>query len=387
MLTPAAIQSQPRTERAWSIAVGGIGVTIFAAGLALAWAYASTLFLIFAGILLGVFLNAVTNMLGRVIPIAHGLRLTIVCLVLAAGLGGAMTLGGSTIADQAAGLSTTIKEQIGTVKAFLEKHGIDTSFIDLSSAESAGDAATDMAVASSRPHTSSSLPSAGALASGGGAVLSQTLKIVLGAIGALGNFFVVIYLGLAFAAQPTIYRKGLLWVVPRAHRAKANDIVEDVGAKLERWLVAQMIVMAAVFVITWFGLMAIGVKSAFILGVQAGLLTFIPTIGAVIGGLIVVLASLASGWVAALSAAILFFIIHALESYLLTPLLQRQAIDIPPATLFATQILLGTVFGMWGLALALPLMAVVKVVVDNFQQDNSEESRHSPDAAEAKGAA
>ena len=54
-----------------------------------------------------------------------------------------------------------------------------------------------------------------------------------------------------------------------------------------------------------------------------------------------------------------FLGVHALESYVLTPLIQRQALDIPPATLFAFQILLGVVFGIWGLALALPLMAIV----------------------------
>jgi predicted PurR-regulated permease PerM len=136
---------------------------------------------------------------------------------------------------------------------------------------------------------------------------------------------------------------------------------------LQRWLLAQIITMAAVFAVTWIGLLAIGVPGAFILGVQAGLLAFIPTVGALLGGLIIVLASLASGWVAAASAFVLFLGVHALESYILTPLIQRQAINIPPATLFGTQILLGTVFGLWGLALALPLMAIVKVAIDHFR--------------------
>jgi predicted PurR-regulated permease PerM len=108
-------------------------------------------------------------------------------------------------------------------------------------------------------------------------------------------------------------------------------------------------------------------RSAFILGIQAGLLAFIPTVGALIAGLIVVLASLASGWLAALSALILFLGVHGLESYVLTPIVQRQALDIPPATLFAFQILLGVVFGIWGLSLALPLMAVAKVMIDYFK--------------------
>src|SRR3569623_550338 len=125
--------------------------------------------------------------------------------------------------------------------------------------------------------------------------------------------------------------------------------------------------MLAVGVVTWIGLAVIGIPSSFILGIQAGLLAFIPTVGALIGGLIVVLASLASGWVAALSAFLLFLGVHAMESYVLTPLLQRQALDIPPATLFAFQILLGIVFGVWGLTLALPLVAIAKGMIDHFK--------------------
>jgi predicted PurR-regulated permease PerM len=121
--------------------------------------------------------------------------------------------------------------------------------------------------------------------------------------------------------------------------------------------------------VTSIGLALLGIPGSFILGIQAGLLTFIPTIGALIGGLIVVLASLASGWVAAASAFVLFLGVHALESYILTPILQRQALDIPPATLFAFQILLGVVFGIWGIALALPLMAIVKVMIDHFKAE------------------
>jgi predicted PurR-regulated permease PerM len=131
--------------------------------------------------------------------------------------------------------------------------------------------------------------------------------------------------------------------------------------------------------VTWIGLEIIGIQSSFILGIQAGLLAFIPTIGALLGGLIVVLASLASGWVAAASAFVLFLGVHALESYVLTPIIQRQALDIPPATLFAFQILLGIVFGVWGLALALPLLAIGKVVIDFARAD--EQKRSSVKAA------
>jgi predicted PurR-regulated permease PerM len=316
-----------------------------------------------------------SNMLGRVVRLPHTLRLTLVCLALAGLLSGVVYLGGATIAQQATALSGTIKSQLVGVKAFLERNGIDTSYFELGNPAAApADSSTPATPGAAPTHN---LPSAGALASSGGAIVSQTLKLLLGTLSAVGNFFIVLFLGLTFAAQPSVYRKGLLYMAPARHRARATVIVDRIGDTLERWLIAQIITMFAVFVVTSIGLAIIGIQSSFILGIQAGLLTFIPTVGALLGGLIVVLASLASGWVAAASAFVLFLGIHALESYILTPMIQRQALEIPPATLFAFQILLGVVFGIWGLALALPLMAIVKVMIDHFK------AGESPDAVAA----
>jgi predicted PurR-regulated permease PerM len=351
-----------RKDLAWAISAGGMATVAFAALLALAWYFAATLFLIFAGMLLGVVLNALTHLLGRILKLPHSLRLAAVCLVLAVSLSGVAFLGESTIAQQATALSNTIKSQLVSVKAFLDRNGIDTSYFDLGNPPA--DAASSASPSNPPPR---SLPSPGTLASSGGAIVSETFKLVVGTVSAVGNFFIVLFLGLTFAAQPSVYRNGLLYLAPAAHRARATIIVDRISDTLERWLIAQIITMAAVFAVTWLGLAIIGIPGSFILGIQAGLLAFIPTIGALIAGLIVVLASLASGWAAAASALLLFLGVHALESYILTPVLQRQALDIPPATLFALQILLGAVFGIWGIALALPLIAIVKVLIDYFK--------------------
>ncbi len=308
-----------------------------------------------------------SNLLGRVVQLPHALRLTMVCLVAAGMLSGIVFLGGATIAQQTTALGNTLKSQLVNVKGFLERNGIDTGFLDIGNLSSA---AEDAAPAPAPP-TPHNLPSAGTIAASGGAIFSQSLKLILGTVSAVGNFFIVLFLGIAFATQPSIYRDGLLFMAPAKHRGRATAIVDRIGETLERWLIAQIITMVAVFLVTWIGLSIIGIQSSFILGIQAGLLAFIPTVGAILGGLIVVLASLASGWVAALSAFILFLGVHALESYVLTPIIQRQALDIPPATLFAFQILLGVVFGIWGLALALPLMAIAKVMIDHFKSEDA----------------
>jgi predicted PurR-regulated permease PerM len=365
-VTPSENRIQTRNDLAWSIAVGGIGVIVFAAALAFAWYFSATLFLIFAGVLLGVTLTAMSNQLHRIIGGPHALRLVIVCLVMAALFAGIVTLGGSTIAQQATALSGTIKTQIVNLKEFLERHGVDTSYLDLNNANTPSSSTTTPSTPRSLP---SNLPSAGAIASGGGAIVSQTLKLILGTVGAVGNFFIVLFLGLAFAAQPSIYRKGILAMSPVKHREKVEIVVDRISTTLERWLIAQMITMSAVFAVTWIGLAIIGIPGSFILGVQAGLLAFIPTIGALLGGLIILLASISSGWIAVLSAFVLFMGVHAMESYILTPILQRQALEIPPATLFAFQILLGVVFGVWGLTLALPMLAIAKVIIDFVRSD------------------
>ncbi|MBR0729968.1 AI-2E family transporter [Bradyrhizobium japonicum] len=357
-----------RTDLAWAISVGGIGVVLFTAMLVFTWYFATTLLLIFTGMLLGVGLNALTNALGRRVHLRHPVRLGIVCVVLAVLLAGVAYLGGATIAEQASVLSKTIKSQIGNVKTFLDNHGIDTSFFDL------GNAASDTSVntpSDSPPPPAApprgSLPGAGALASSGGAIVSQTFKLLLGTIHGVGNIFIVLFLGLSFAAQPRVYHDGLLFLAPARHRTRVTLIIDRISETLERWLIAQIVVMIAVGIVTWIGLAIIGIPGSFILGIQAGLLAFIPTVGAIIAGVVVVLASLASGWIPALSAFLFFMGVHAMESYVLTPILQRQALDIPPATLFAFQILLGVVFGIWGLALALPLVAIAKVMIDHFK--------------------
>ncbi|WP_407119060.1 AI-2E family transporter [Bradyrhizobium sp. LMG 9283] len=372
MISPA--DERPRTrsdlarDQAWAISVGGIGVVLFAALLAFTWYFAATLLLIFTGMLLGLGLNALVNALGRRVHLPHPVRLAIVCVALALLLAGIAYLGGATIAEQASVLSKTIKSQITNLRSFLESHGIDTSFFDLGNAASDSSATSSDATPAPAAPSRGPLPGAGALASSGGAIVSQTLKLLLGTIHGVGNIFIVLFLGLAFAAQPSTYHDGLLFLAPARHRTRVAHIIDRTAETLERWLIAQIVVMIAVGVVTWIGLAVIGIPGAFILGIQAGLLAFIPTVGAIIAGVVVVLASLASGWIPALSAFLLFMGVHAMESYVLTPILQRQALDIPPATLFAFQILLGVVFGIWGLALALPLVAIAKVMIDHFKR-------------------
>lgn len=342
-------------DRCWplwrSIAVGGCAIVAFAALLALIWYAAATLFLLFAGILFAVFLSALSSLLQRLLGGPHALRLVIVCLALLLLFAGIILLGGNAIGSQAALLANTLKSQVGTVKDFLDQHGVDTSMINLSALGGGSDHANGPP----------KLPSAGDIASGTSTLLGQTFKIVVGLFAAIGNIFVVLLLGVLLAAQPSLYRNGALRFVPADRRAGAAALFDDLGETLRRWLLGQIVLMMSLFLLVWIGLAIIGIPGSLALGVQTGLLCFIPTVGTVIAGVIIVLASLGSGWAAVAGAVVLYLVIQFLEGNVLTPLIQRRAIEIPPATIFGSQILLGFLFGIWGIALALPLIAVIKV--------------------------
>jgi predicted PurR-regulated permease PerM len=341
------------------IAAGGCAIVAFAALLALVWHASATLFLLFAGVLFGVFLSALSDLLKRLIGGGDALRLAIVCVVFIAALAAFLVLYGATIAEQATLLTATVKSQIGTVKDFLDRHGVDTSFLELGSLSTADTSTT--------PH----LPNAGALASGTSTVLNQSLKILAGLFSTVGNIFIVVLLGVLLAAQPQVYRNGLLRYVPTRRRAAAAALFDDLGETLRRWLLGQLVTMTTIAIVVSIGLSLIGIPGAIALGIQTGLLTFIPTVGGVIAGSIIVLASLGSGWAALISAFALYLVVQILEGNVLTPLIQRRAIEIPPATIFGSQILLAFLFGIWGLALTLPLIAVIKVALRHLYREEA----------------
>ncbi|NEU10582.1 AI-2E family transporter [Methylobacterium sp. BTF04] len=358
---------QPRT---WSLAVSGIAVVAVVALMALAWMAASTLLLIFAGLLLGVFLDGLTRLLGQVLPGSRGLRLSLVSLLLAGLSLSLIAFGGATVVQQGRDLGQTVTSQAGSLRDRLKGYGIDIpAFNAPSPKEEGAPKPEDEAEAGSQKPggfaglASGAMKSPGSLLSEAGSVLGPAASVVIGLFGALGNVLVIVFLGLSVAADPGAYRDGAVRFVPPRHRERATALLDGMGETLRHWLFGQLITMTAIFVCTWAGLAFLGIGGALILGLQAGLLAFIPTIGPLIAGAVIILAALASGTTALLGAIGVYLVVQCLESYGLTPFIQKRALDIPPATIFAGQLVLGVLFGLWGIALALPLMAVIKVLL------------------------
>ena len=132
---------------------------------------------------------------------------------------------------------------------------------------------------------------------------------------------------------------------------------------LKSWLAAQLISMTVVGVLTGIGLLLIGMPLAFILGIIAGLLAFIPNIGPVLAVAPALLLAFGEGPSMLLWVAAVYLSVQTLESYVITPLVQQERVDLSPALVIAAQLLFGVLFGLLGLALAMPLVAVGRMLI------------------------
>jgi predicted PurR-regulated permease PerM len=199
------------------------------------------------------------------------------------------------------------------------------------------------------------LPDPGALA---GSVASAFGML----FGGIGNLIVIVFLGIYVAADPDLYRRAALLAVPGRRRARAGTLLDEIARTLRAWVLGQLVSMAIVATLSFAGLLLIGMPGAFVLSLQIGILGFIPYLGAFIGGAVIVLAALGQGTQMAIAAFGVYLVVQAAETYLVTPFVQRRSVQVAPAFTIAGGVVLGTLFGVWGLALAAPIVAALRVV-------------------------
>ena len=182
-------------------------------------------------------------------------------------------------------------------------------------------------------------------------------------VAAVGGFLLVVFLSIYFAADPELYRRGALALLPARRRAQGAEVMDRVAVVLRKWLVTQLIAMAAIGTVTTVALLILKVKAAFALGMLAGLFEFIPTVGPLLSAIPAVAMGFLDSPEKALVVAAVYIGIQFLENHILIPLLMKGGMDLPPALTVVTQALLALVFGFLGLMVAVPLLATVMVTV------------------------
>ncbi|MDZ4744077.1 MAG: AI-2E family transporter [Verrucomicrobiota bacterium] len=186
-------------------------------------------------------------------------------------------------------------------------------------------------------------------------------SVGLEAVTSLG---LVLFLGLYLAAEPQVYVGGLLHLFPIHKRARVREILDEIGTTLRNWLLGQLFSMIVVGTLTGIGLMLIGIPLPIALGVLAGLFNFVPMVGALVSAIpAILLAFLISPW-HAFYVVLLYLVVNCvIESNVIAPLVQRYTVLLPPALTVLALVLLGVLCGFLGVLLAIPLTATAFVLV------------------------
>jgi predicted PurR-regulated permease PerM len=199
-------------------------------------------------------------------------------------------------------------------------------------------------------------------------------------LAAFTGLLVVVFLSIYIAADPGLYRQGIMHLFPHGARERAGEVLSAMAAVLRKWLVTQLIAMVTIFAITTIVLLILRVRAAFALGVLAGMLEFIPTIGPILSSLPAIAMGFLDSPEKALYVIIAYTGIQFLENHLLIPLLMKGGIDLPPALTIMAQALMALVFGFLGLMCAVPLLAAAMVCVKMlYVEDVVGDPAFSPD--------
>jgi predicted PurR-regulated permease PerM len=299
---------------------------------------AQPLLLIVGGLVFAVLLDGGTRLLGRWLPLPRGLRLLMVTLLGFGFIGWVLYYAGTTFAAQFEALRLVVEAQVMRLYAWAADHGMVAS--------SSADTVTGQLLGS----------------------VGRVTSAVGSALGALTSAFLILIIGIFFAIEPKVYDRGVAWMLPMRHRDHYYAILSSVGFTLRRLLFGRLIGMVVEGLFTFVMLWAGGVPMAALLGLLTGLLAFIPNIGAIISGLLMVAVGFSAGTDQGLWAIFTYFAVQNIDGYLILPYIARKTVDLAPAVVLAAQLVFGALFGFLGLLLADPIMATLKVTLEKMAE-------------------
>jgi len=309
------------------------------------------LLIIFAGVVFAALLDGGVRLLGRVLPIGRGWRLLIVVLLTFAFLVGTFILTGVQVTEQVTQLRSTLESQANRFTGYLTSQGLMPGASDVNGI------------------VKQALGSVGRVTSWVGS-----------AIGAITSMFMILILGLFIAMDPGTYSRGMQWMVPVDLRPEFAKTLVKMGATLRRLLAGRLLGMAVEGVASGIALAVGGVPMAMLLGIIAGILAFIPNVGAIVTGVLMVAVGFSAGVDTGYWAIGTYLVVQTIDGYVIVPMVAKRTVDLPPALTLGAQIVASALFGILGLALADPMTAMIKTALER----RSEREEEKAEADEAK---
>lgn len=336
------MDSEPRSDQTFAgrvlVTIGFAVLTLLV--LALLYFTFDVILLIFAASLLAIFLRGLAEIISRFINVSKGWLVLLVSAILILILAGAITMLAPDVANQVQHLREELPRSAQAAANYISQFGWGRTLIDqMPSVEDVRQGIN---------------PSS--LLSGVGGFFSTT-------VGAVGNFFIVILLAIYLASEPRFYVDGFTKLFPIRRRERVREILSAVGDTLGWWLIGKVASMILIGILTWIGLSIIGVPLALTLGLIAGLLSFIPNFGPIISALPALLLAFIESPITAVYVLGLYVGVQLIESNVVTPLIERETVELPPALTIVFQLALAVLVGGLGLVLATPLLTVIMVLV------------------------
>ena len=328
--------SRPMNSTRVVQALGTIVGLLILGYLATQWSH--VLFTVFAGVLLAVFLAGGSRVIEAQTALPRPWALLIMLLSLL-GVGvGLWAVAGPDISEQASGLAALLPDAAdrleARVRASAERYAWLRPFVDPSQL---------------LPPVSS--------------VLGRVTNVFRGTLTIVADVFIVLFIGIYGAAAPTSYLNSMVRLVPPDRRSRAREVLYALGRALRWWLVGRLLMMVIVGVLTGLGLYVLGIPSPVALGLVAGLFSFVPYLGPVLSVVPALLVASVVGGTEMIYVLGVYGAVQLLESYLIAPLVQQQAVHIPPAAVITAQFIGGISAGAVGVLLATPLTIVAIVLV------------------------
>ena len=353
---------------------------------------AQTVFLTaFLGVLFGLAVSAGVDWLKPRLRVPRGLLAALIVLGSAGAVVGFFVVSGPVLATQSRELQTKLPEAIDKIDAWVQKRqgGFLSTLISgktgSSSTAPPPSPATGAApggrtgTTSARPGTADSVKAPGTVAGSETTAPPPTLRErILGQLTGLTRYLfgflsstisvvaglvLILVLSIYIGADPDTYHDGLMKLFPRPWRTRGGEVLTAMSVALRKWLVTQLIAMVVIGVVSTVVLLILGVNAAVPLGVIAGLLEFVPTVGPILSALPAVAMGFVDSPQKALAVIVAYIAIQQMENYLLIPFLMREGVDLPPALTIVAQALMALIFGFLGLLVAVPLLAASMVAV------------------------
>ena len=301
---------------------------------------ADIVLLLFAAVLIAIFLRGLGDLVRRHTNLSEGLSVVIVSVLLLVILGGAIALLAPSVGEQVKHLREELPRSAQNVSEYISGFSWGKAIIEqLPSVDQV----------TSNINTTSFLSSVGGF-------FSTTA-------GAVANFFIVILVAIYLASEPRTYINGFVKLFPIKRRTRVREILAETGDTLGWWLIGKAGSMLVIGIMTWIGLYFLGVPLSLTLGLIAGLLSFIPNFGPILSAIPAILLAFIESPIKAVYVLILYIIVQLIESNLITPMIERETVELPPALTIISQLALGVLIGGLGLVLATPLLAVIMVLV------------------------